>query len=119
MTANVRNILALVSTLSASLAFQCDAVAGLGDEPISGRVYSVGGDNLRVCFDRGTPLSAGQQFDIVRHTVRTLPKGLTALDSEKVGVIRLSAIGPDQCAGAEVVRGSAHAWDWVATRPQT
>jgi hypothetical protein len=119
MIANVRNTLSLVSMLSALLAFQCGAVASVGDEAIGGRVRSGAGGNLRVCFDHGKPVSAGQEFDVVRHTVRTLPKGLTTLDSEKVGVIRISAIDADQCASAVVVRGSAHAWDWVAIRPQT
>jgi len=116
---NVRKVFFHAAMLSALVASPCGAVAGIGDEAISGRVRSGSADNLRVCFDRGTTLSAGQEFDIVRHTIRTLPKGLTTLESEQVGVIRISAIDGDECASAVVVLGSAHAPDWVATRPKT
>ena len=118
MNINLRNFPLQVALLSAVAWFPSGADAGLGEEAISGRVQG-SGDNLRVCFDRGAPLSDAGQFDIIRHTVRTLPKGLTTLDSEKVGVIRISVVGADQCASAAVVSGSVRAWDWVATRPRS
>ena len=118
MAMNIRNVFFHAATLAAVPAFLSDAVAGIVDESISGRVRSGSPESLRVCFDHGTTLSAGQEFDIVRHTIRTLPKGLTTLESEQVGVIRINTIDADECASAVVVRGTAHALDWVATRPK-
>jgi hypothetical protein len=84
-------------------------------EDILGRVHDRSGDNVHVCFDRNAKLSVGEQFEVVRHSVLTQPKTSAMIKSEKVGVIRIAAIGADQCADAQLVSGSAQSLDWVAS----
>jgi hypothetical protein len=113
-TMNIRTVLFHAAILSApvlSVAF-----ANVDDEAFVGRVRSSSADDLRVCFDRRTTISAGQEFDVVRRTLFAPVKGVTGLRSVPSGVIRITGADDGQCASAMLVRGSAQELDWVASR---
>jgi len=91
----------------------CVSVAYANDEAINGRVRSSSGDQVNACFDQGTTLSAGEEFEVVRHALQTPPKGVTTIKSAPVGMIRIEAVDAHACATAKLLPGSAQALDWV------
>jgi len=115
---NTRTLFSATAILTALIPLQGGAVTQLNDEAIIGRIRSGDAARVRVCFDRGTAaaMPAGREFEVIRHHVRALPKGLTTLETAHAGVVRIVSAMDDQCASAAVVSGSAQAFDWVAAR---
>lgn len=95
------------------LGSSCVSVAHANDEAINGRVRSSSGDQVTACFDPATALSAGDEFEVVRHALQPPPKGVTTIKSAPVGMIRIEAVDTHACATAKRVAGSAQALDWV------
>ncbi|QBB70312.1 hypothetical protein ELE36_08020 [Pseudolysobacter antarcticus] len=89
------------------------SVAHANDEAIDGRIRSSNGDQVNACFDQGTALSVGEEFEVVRHALQTPPKGVATIKSAAVGVIRIETVDSHTCATAKLLAGSAQSLDWV------
>lgn len=113
---NIRTVFISIATLSSLTLFQANAFANLSDEAISGRIRSSDGGHVRVCFDHDAAASVNTEFAVLRHSVRTLPKGPATIESTPAGVIKIVSLDADGCANAAVVSGSVQALDWVAAR---
>ena len=109
----VNRILLLAATLLGTAA---GARSGQGEAPIEGRITGHSGDRVEVCFNDATRLEVGDEFDVVRHTILTYPKGATGMRSENVGTIRVIGLAAGHCATASMTGGSARAQYWVTPR---
>lgn len=109
----------IVNAIVCCMALAASAVAPMAhadDGKIVGRVARGGDDSaVRVCFKHDVEVKLGQEFAVVRHTLRTSsPKSTPIQQSARVGVLRIAAAGDDHCRRAEVVSGSARWLDWVS-----
>ena len=114
MSKYIRKFIVPFAIVVAGIQYECSAYAS--DEAISGRVHRSRGDQVHACFNEGITLAAQQEFQVVRHTVHSLPKGATETTSEHVGVIRIEAVGPGLCATAKLVEGFAQVLDWLEAK---
>ena len=110
----------LVNTIVVSGAIAGLSLAALvhADEgTIIGRVARGADDSaVRVCFNRGAEVKAGEELAVVRHSLRPAsPKATPVLESAQVGVLRIAAPGNGQCASAVLVSGSVKWLDWVSS----
>jgi hypothetical protein len=113
---NLRTVFISIATLSSLTIFQASAFADLSGEAITGRIRSSDGGHVRVCFERDAAASVNTEFAVLRHSVRTLPKGPATIESTPTGIIKIVSLDTDGCANAAVVSGSVQALDWVAAR---
>jgi hypothetical protein len=111
----------LVNTIiiSAALGVFGPAATARADEGrIVGRVAPGGDDSaVRVCFTHDVEVKSGEEYAVVRHTLRAAsPKAVAIVDSAQVGVLRIATTGDDHCASAVLVSGSAKWLDWVSIK---
>jgi hypothetical protein len=111
----------LVNTIVIAAAigvFGIAATAHANGGTIIGRVAHGGSDPaVRVCFNRDIAVQPGDEFAVVRHTLRpTSPKAAPIFESAQVGVLRIAAPTKGSCATAVVVSGSAQWLDWVSIK---
>ena len=111
----MRSIVNAIVCATAIAALAVAPMAHADDGKIVGRVARGGDDSaVRVCFKHDVEVKPGQEFAVVRHTVRTTsPKSAPIQESARVGVLRIAA-GDDHCRRAVVVSGSARWLDWVS-----
>jgi hypothetical protein len=102
--------------LVASFGFAFGTTAACAtEEAIDGRVDHVQGERVHLCFDGSHAPSSGERVQLIRHVLRSSPKGAETMTSSIVGSAEVDAVDGARCAGAHVVDGDAHALDWVST----
>jgi hypothetical protein len=91
----------------------CVPVSASAHEVVAGRVEARRGNAVHLCLRAEESTTIGEQFAVSHHAIRGQSKEPAVIRSQRVGTIRIDAVGTDHCADATLLSGSAEALDWA------